>query len=179
MALPNPGMDFTAFDTLPAASLDDMVENIEALADGSGLDDKAIATAKLDDGYSLLGYTERTSSFTSTTAGSMVDVTSLTVTFTTDGTQRVELMARIANLSSTQTGLNGLQLRIAEGATEICTSSITQNSANWNLTVEASRIITPSAGSHTYKVQVLQQSAGTITVAGSATNPSYISARLV
>lgn len=35
--LPNPGMDFTAFDTLPAASLDDLVENIEALADGSGI----------------------------------------------------------------------------------------------------------------------------------------------
>lgn len=33
--LPNPAMDFTAFDTLPAASLDDLVENIEALEDGS------------------------------------------------------------------------------------------------------------------------------------------------
>jgi hypothetical protein len=32
MQLPNPGMDFTPFDTLPAASLDDLVENIEALA---------------------------------------------------------------------------------------------------------------------------------------------------
>lgn len=31
-------MDFTAFDTLPAASLDDLVENIEALADGSAFD---------------------------------------------------------------------------------------------------------------------------------------------
>lgn len=40
--LPNPGMDFTPFDTLPAASLDEMVENIEALADGSGLDVSSI-----------------------------------------------------------------------------------------------------------------------------------------
>lgn len=36
--LPNPGMDFTPFDTLPAADLDKIVENIEALADGSALE---------------------------------------------------------------------------------------------------------------------------------------------
>lgn len=47
MSLPNPGMDFTAFDTLPASSLDDMVENIEALADGSGLNDDAVTAAKM------------------------------------------------------------------------------------------------------------------------------------
>lgn len=47
MGLPNPNMDFTAFDTLPAASLDDLVENIEALADGSGLDNGAITDAKM------------------------------------------------------------------------------------------------------------------------------------
>lgn len=47
MSLPNPGMDFTPFDTLPAASLDDIVENIEALADGSGLDDGSIVPANL------------------------------------------------------------------------------------------------------------------------------------
>jgi len=37
MSLPNPNMDFSVFDTLPATELDDLVENIEALADGSGL----------------------------------------------------------------------------------------------------------------------------------------------
>lgn len=50
MALPNPAMDFTAFDTLPAASLDDIVENIEALADGSGLDDDSVSASKIDFG---------------------------------------------------------------------------------------------------------------------------------
>lgn len=39
--LPNPGMDFTPFDILPAASLDDMVENIESLADGSAFDSES------------------------------------------------------------------------------------------------------------------------------------------
>lgn len=36
MALPNPSMDFTAFDVLAAAQLDDLIENIQSLADGTG-----------------------------------------------------------------------------------------------------------------------------------------------
>lgn len=50
MALPNPSMDFTALNVLTAAELDDFVENIEALADGSGLDDASITNAKLATG---------------------------------------------------------------------------------------------------------------------------------
>jgi hypothetical protein len=42
MSLPNPGMDFSAFTTLPAASLDDLVENVEALADGTALPDGVV-----------------------------------------------------------------------------------------------------------------------------------------
>lgn len=40
--LPNPGMSFTPFDPLPASDLNDMVENIESLADGTGVDPGAI-----------------------------------------------------------------------------------------------------------------------------------------
>lgn len=36
-ALPNPGMSFTPFDPLPASDLNDIVENIESLHDGSGV----------------------------------------------------------------------------------------------------------------------------------------------
>lgn len=35
MPLPNPGMSFTPFDPLPASDLNDIVENIEAIQDGS------------------------------------------------------------------------------------------------------------------------------------------------
>lgn len=35
MPLPNPSMSFTPFDPLPASDLNDIVENIEALQDGS------------------------------------------------------------------------------------------------------------------------------------------------
>lgn len=47
MSLPNPGMSFDPFDTLPASAMNDIVENIEALADGSGLNDDAIEFSKL------------------------------------------------------------------------------------------------------------------------------------
>lgn len=42
--LPNPGMSFTPFDILTAAEMNDLVENIEALATGSGIGDGAIGT---------------------------------------------------------------------------------------------------------------------------------------
>lgn len=47
MSLPNPGMDFTALTVLPASDLDKMVQNIESLAAGSGLDDASVASSKL------------------------------------------------------------------------------------------------------------------------------------
>ena len=48
MSLPNPGMTFTPFDPLPASDLNDLVENIEAIADGSGLDDDSVTLDKTD-----------------------------------------------------------------------------------------------------------------------------------
>lgn len=50
MPLPNPGMDFTPFDVLTAAELDDLVENIESLADGTGFDAGAVGEADLGAG---------------------------------------------------------------------------------------------------------------------------------
>jgi len=48
MSLPNPSMNFTPFDPLPASDLNDIVENVEALAAGTGLDDSSIVKAKLE-----------------------------------------------------------------------------------------------------------------------------------
>lgn len=42
MPLPNPGMNFDPLTPLPAESLNNMVENIEALADGTGLNNGVI-----------------------------------------------------------------------------------------------------------------------------------------
>ncbi len=47
MSLPNPSMTFTPFDPLPASDLNDLVENDQALAAGTGLDNLAVTTSKL------------------------------------------------------------------------------------------------------------------------------------
>jgi hypothetical protein len=49
MALPNLGMVFTPFDPLPASDLNDIVENVEALAAGTGLNDDAIIARHVAD----------------------------------------------------------------------------------------------------------------------------------
>ena len=55
MALPNPGMDFTAFDILPASDLDKMVANIESLANGTGSDNGSVTGAKISSGATGVG----------------------------------------------------------------------------------------------------------------------------
>lgn len=47
MALPNPGMDAVPFTPLTAEFLDDMIENIESLSDGTGFQNGAITTNTL------------------------------------------------------------------------------------------------------------------------------------
>ena len=48
MALPNPGMDAVPFTPLTAEFLDDIIENIESLADGTGIGDGAVTAAKIE-----------------------------------------------------------------------------------------------------------------------------------
>jgi len=50
MALPYPAMDFTAFDILTAAEMDELVANDQALAAGTGFNTGAIPTAALANG---------------------------------------------------------------------------------------------------------------------------------
>lgn len=58
MSLPNPGMTFDPFDPLPASQLNDVVENIEALANGTGLDDDAVTASKIVFGIGGAGWEE-------------------------------------------------------------------------------------------------------------------------
>lgn len=53
MALPNPSMSFSPFAILTAEELNDLVENVEALADGTGLDDGAVTPEKRSGGYAI------------------------------------------------------------------------------------------------------------------------------
>lgn len=49
MSLPNPSMSFSPFAILTAEEMNDIVENIESISDGSGFDTAAIDGSKLED----------------------------------------------------------------------------------------------------------------------------------
>lgn len=76
--LPNPGMSFTPFDILTAAEMNDLVENIESLADGTGIGDGSVDTAAIADeavtadkiDWTTLGWQTWTPSWTNLTVGS-------------------------------------------------------------------------------------------------------------
>lgn len=87
MSLPNPGMSFTPFDPLTAAEANDIVENVEALADGTGLNDGAVAPDKL-----ALGATDNTvatSQGTSSTTYTDLATTGPAVTVTVPASGKV------------------------------------------------------------------------------------------
>lgn len=60
MALPNTGMDAVPFTPLTAEFLDDMIENIESLSDGTGFATGAITTNTLADNGVTLSKIDRT-----------------------------------------------------------------------------------------------------------------------
>src|SRR5215217_7026259 len=79
MPLPNLSMSFSPFAILTAAEMNDLVENIEALAGGTGLNDNSITASKLATNAITLGYAQVTANFSAT---SIASVTGLTVTVT-------------------------------------------------------------------------------------------------
>lgn len=111
MSLPNPNMDFSAFDTLPATELDDLVENIEALADGSGLDDGAITSPKLNLTGSLTAYVATTQTTTSTSYTDLATAgPAVTVTVGTSGIVLVSISSVINNNTGGFDGFMGFAL---------------------------------------------------------------------
>lgn len=77
--LPNQNMDFVPLAELPASDLDKLVENIESLADGSGIGDGAIPAGKLADG----GIKGESIRIQKTTAQPINQNTNYTLTFQT------------------------------------------------------------------------------------------------
>lgn len=123
-----------------------------------------------------LGYAEITSTFTTTTTGSYVDVTGLSVTVTAPGGRDLKITVfQTGTYASTAIALTNA---IREGSTVLNQSYVNASATSTSYTIVA-RAVAPSAGSHTYTASVATSGASTLTVqAGSNTfnNPgkSYI-----
>lgn len=76
--LPNPGQDAVPFTTLTAQFYDETIENIESLADGSGIDTSAINSSKINFGGNGAGiWWEEVGRTTLTTVGDVISITGL------------------------------------------------------------------------------------------------------
>lgn len=178
MALPNPGMDFTAFDTLTAAELDDLVENIESLEDGSGFDlgNNVIPANALATTAITLGYAQITSGFTASSVA-VQDVTGITSTVTVPaGGRRVVVLCYLPQIYSSVDG-NRLDFSIQEDGVNIQETYTrvfsAANGGNGGYIVRASKVA--SAGSHTYKLRVATGvGAGVATIFAAAGGPASI-----
>lgn len=102
-----------------------------------------------------------------------VDLTSLTVTFTTVTGRRYKIAGSVA-CQSTVVG-DAILLRIYEDDTLIRDGQVHSAVANQDDYIERSVIRTPSAGSHTYKLRMLRAAGtGTITMSANVNSPAHI-----
>lgn len=124
-------------------------------------------------GGTELGSASTTSTFT-TTSASFVDVTGLTISPTV-GSRPIWLQFYCPNVKSSNALLNYIQL--AEGGTTLQLAYWQGSAANVpNGAMVVAARLTPSVGSHTYKVQCASTSAGTLTLTAGATGPMLFNA---
>jgi hypothetical protein len=121
-----------------------------------------------------LGAAEITSSFT-TTSGSAVDVTGLTVTVTI-GSLPVDVIFFAPEMRNNNNGGRAIGFLVdVTGSTNLLDGIIVQgNSNDGGAPVYAVARVSPASGSRTYKVQLAANTAGTSAVRAGASNKAFI-----
>lgn len=175
MAIPNV-IDFTAFDTLTAAQLDDLIENDVALADGTALDNNAISARTLATNAITLGYAEITANF-GTNATSATQVTGLSASVTIPaGGRRVKVTAFCQDVTCSVTP-SDCYLSIWDGTvgsgTQITRSHIVVPSAGYGYSMTPISVKIPAAGAKTYNVG-FHVNTGNGLLTAAATYPAFI-----
>lgn len=147
------------------------------------LPNNAITAPALATNAITLGYTSLSANVGPTsTSTSDTDVTGLTVTVTVPaGGRRIKITA--AGSDYEQSGGVGTVygvIKIKEGATVLGTTSISPVTANFPNGWSVISSFVPTAGSHTYKVAIAQNSTGpTYLIGASATGPTFILVELI
>jgi hypothetical protein len=126
-----------------------------------------------------LGSAKRTSTFTTTTVGSLVDVTDLSVTVTVPEGDRGIKITVFGNNLANDTSVSYLQTVIREGSTTLQIATVDQAAVGDRVPFSCIYVGTATAGSHTYKASILQENAGTLSLAAAATYPAFILVELI
>jgi hypothetical protein len=171
MPLPNPSMSFTPLDPLPASDLNDLVQNIESLADGTGFDAGVIGT---------LGYAQITSNATAT---SLAAVSGLSTTVTIPaGGRRTKITVYCQKMYNTS-GPSNTRLTLWDGTvgsgTQLTAAEFTSGSANYGAPITLTWSGVPSAGSKTYNVGLTAVGGTTATLEAASTYPAFILVEII
>lgn len=123
-----------------------------------------------------LGQRQIVSAYSGTTnGGSGDDVTGLSTIFVADGLKKVKIVVGGSSIRSSAGAGQTVKVRALESSTELFTLTQQINTNGYNLNPGfTTPAFTPSAGTHTYKVNLLQSAAGTQTLDCSSTSPAFI-----
>lgn len=109
----------------------------------------------------------------STIGTGLVDLSGLSVTITVDGTRRVKLFAEVMMQSTVAN--DRVDVMIREGTTVLQIADVSVGNANAPETVVIPLVLTPTNGSHTYKLSAQRSSgSGSFTSRAGSTNPAFI-----
>lgn len=127
-----------------------------------------------------INYAEITSNFTTATSGSDVDVTNLAVTVTapTGGALfKITVFTMGVNSSNNSSG-GSINLKIKESTTDLSYTgydySADDGTSTRKIPMTAIAVVSATAGAHTYKASLVQNTAGTITLTAGATYPAFM-----
>jgi hypothetical protein len=98
------------------------------------------------------------------------DLTGLSQAITVNTNRRIKVTGKIQVSSTVST--DSAILRIKEGATQLQQGR--GNADNSGLTIQVSAVLTPTAGSHTYKLSLERDGTGSATMQASSTVPAFL-----
>jgi hypothetical protein len=124
--------------------------------------------------WGIVGFASRTSDQTGI-GTSATDITSLSLTATYVANRRIKITA-FGGVASGGASGDSAYLYIRESSTQLAIAKTPSGAASFygDSTLTAMTVITPTAGSHTYKVSASQTNGSTGTFAASATAPGFI-----
>lgn len=158
MSLPNPDMNFTAFDILTAEEMNQLVANIEALSDGTGLENASVTADKL----TLGGSSNVVTTLESTSSGTFTNLTTagpaVTVNVPSTGMVLISFSSRLSQSTVNGAAVVGVNIT---GANTISPSddlfhiSSTADASSTNSITKLLTGLTP--GSTTFTLQYRRQ----------------------